>query len=161
MTTSILHGIKIFEQVHGAIQGSLKEIFKSNVEQRTYGRILDNRHHRITNSHIEPCNGGSRWGSGVSIELPPTPRFLISYENEIIWSQWDQIISFSWDIEEKWDKISKANPHTPLYILIWTPFPEILDSPLPWFRRAKETGSYQFWMSSKCWCHVVLPWSLA
>ena len=25
-------------------------------------------------------------------------------------SQWDQIISFSWDIWEKWDKISKANP---------------------------------------------------
>ena len=25
-------------------------------------------------------------------------RFLISYENEIIWSQCDQIISFSWDI---------------------------------------------------------------
>ena len=36
----------------------------------------------------------------------------MSYENEIIWSQWDQTISFSWDIQKKWDKISKAKPHT-------------------------------------------------
>ena len=34
------------------------------------------------------CSGGSR----------APPRYLISYENEIIWSQWDQIILFSWDI---------------------------------------------------------------
>ena len=32
---------------------------------------------------------------------PPCPRLKISYENEIIWSYWDQIISFSWDVSEK------------------------------------------------------------
>ena len=31
---------------------------------------------------------------------PPRPRFTISYENYIIWSQWDQIISLSWDFKE-------------------------------------------------------------
>ena len=31
----------------------------------------------------------------VRLNEPP-PQ--ISYENEIIWSHWDQIISFSWDI---------------------------------------------------------------
>ena len=58
-------------------------------------------------------SGGSRGGSVGSLEppLPPPPlRFQISYENEIIWSK-DQIISFPWDIYDKWDKISKANPH--------------------------------------------------
>ena len=45
----------------------------------------------------------------------PAPSFEISYRNEIIWSQWDQVISFSWDIQEKWDKISKAKPPPLLY----------------------------------------------
>ena len=35
---------------------------------------------------------------GVRLKPLPSPVFLISYENEIIWSQWDQIISFSLDI---------------------------------------------------------------
>ena len=33
------------------------------------------------------------------VHLNPAPIF--KYENEIIWSQWDQIISFSWDIKGK------------------------------------------------------------
>ena len=48
----------------------------------------------------------------------PTPfRFKISYQNEIIWSQRDQIIPFSWDTYEKCDKISKANPNTFIHII--------------------------------------------
>ena len=31
---------------------------------------------------------------GVRATPHPPPRYQISYENEIIWSQWDQIISF-------------------------------------------------------------------
>ena len=46
----------------------------------------------------------------------PHPVFKYPPKNEIIWSQWDQIISFSWDIEEKWDIVSKANPHTFMYM---------------------------------------------
>ena len=62
-------------------------------------------------SQVYLCGSSGR-SRGVRLNPPPRPPFLISYENEIIWSQWDQIISFSWDIQEKWDKISKANPHT-------------------------------------------------
>ena len=37
---------------------------------------------------------------GVRLNPAYSPLFLnISYENEIIWSQWDQIISFSGDIK--------------------------------------------------------------
>ena len=42
-------------------------------------------------------NGGEPEGDqGVRLNHPPPPppRFWITHENEIIWSQWDQIISF-------------------------------------------------------------------
>ena len=35
---------------------------------------------------------------GIHPNPPPCPPILISYESEIIWSQWDQIISFLCDI---------------------------------------------------------------
>ena len=47
---------------------------------------------------------------GVHLNPLPNPRFQIFYDNEIFWSQCIQIISLSWDIAEKCDKISKANP---------------------------------------------------
>ena len=64
-------------------------------------------------AHI--LRGRYRGGPGGLLEPPSPPTFQISYENEIIWSQRDQIISFSWDIEETQDKISKANPHTVIH----------------------------------------------
>ena len=61
-----------------------------------------------TNTYLCTCgmqiffvvgSGGSRGGSGGSFKPPSLPPvFLISYENGKIWSQWDQIISYSWDI---------------------------------------------------------------
>ena len=42
--------------------------------------------------------GRSIGGSEGSLEPPPPVFLKISHENEIIWSQLDQIISFSWDI---------------------------------------------------------------
>ena len=71
----------------------------------------------------------AQWGiqrgfRGFARTLLPVARFKISYGNEIIWSHWDQIISFSWDIQEKWDQISKANPHT-IIQYIRTPFPKM------------------------------------
>ena len=38
---------------------------------------------------------------------------VLTYSDQVFLglSQWDQIISFSWDILEKWGKVSKANPH--------------------------------------------------
>ena len=35
--------------------------------------------------------------STPSLPAAPPPPFLISYENEMIWFQGDQIISFPWD----------------------------------------------------------------
>ena len=47
--------------------------------------------------HIDTVSMGRIGGSrGGSFEHPSRPWFYISYENEIIWSQRDQIISFSW-----------------------------------------------------------------
>ena len=37
--------------------------------------------------HGSDVSGGFRGGSGGLLEPPPCPCFLISYEDEIIWSQ--------------------------------------------------------------------------
>ena len=45
---------------------------------------------------------------GVSLNPPPCPLFFKYNENEIIWSHWDQIISFLWDIYSKKREIKSA-----------------------------------------------------
>ena len=67
-------------------------------------------------------SGGSRWGSGGSLEPAPSPRLQLSHENEIIWSHENHRIFKKSEI-----KSEKRSP-TPLYI--WTPFTEILEPPL-------------------------------
>ena len=54
------------------------------------------------------------------------PRYSISYENEIIWSQWDQIISLLRDIFKK--NVIESAKRTPFIHL--NPFPEILELPM-------------------------------
>ena len=71
-------------------------LFKKSADDKKKIAKLPSRQRAKFYQH--PCNGGSREGSGGLITPHPLPCFLISYENEIIWSQWDQIITFSWDM---------------------------------------------------------------
>ena len=48
--------------------------------------------------HTDVFIGGSRGVQGVRSHPLSATSLFISYENEIIWSQWDQIIPLSWDI---------------------------------------------------------------
>ena len=87
----------------------------------------------ILYSFLVQTKRGVHW-----VRLNPTLHLLISYENEIIWSQRDQIISFSLNINVKRDKISKANP----------PHPHTYEPPFkkswicPWFSIRKEYWSH-------------------
>ena len=85
--------------------------------------------------HIQRGFRGFAW-------TPFPPKFYVSYENEIIWSHWDQIISFSWNIfkELRYNKQSESQhvytsePHFQKSRILWriqrgfrgfawTPFP--------------------------------------
>ena len=58
------------------------------------------------------CNPSPPYPVADQEEFPlPAPDFKYPMK-KIIWSQWDQIISFSLEILAKCDKISNANPHS-------------------------------------------------
>ena len=60
----------------------------------------------------------------------------MSYENEIIWSHWDQIISFSKDIDKQGARMGvQPNPLNPIWInhlmsyedeIIWSHWDQII-----------------------------------
>ena len=61
------------------------------------------------------------WGSGGSLEPPPRPRFLISYENEISWSVSSNYFMFMEIFKESEIKSAKRTL-TPLNLYIRLPF---------------------------------------
>ena len=86
--------------------GSVLAFLKTNCQfiLESFGKVyLDFRCVIKYKGQTKPLSDTSdyRGGSGGSLEplsAPPPRFFLISYENEIIWSQGDQFISLSWDI---------------------------------------------------------------
>ena len=71
----------------------------------------------FTSNEHDIYSGGSRGGgSGGLLEHPPphVPRFLISYENEIIWSQRPNCFIFMGYIRKM--RENQQSKPTPLYI---------------------------------------------
>ena len=119
-------------QNHGLNSGIILETFTHVIVWHSPNAGMDDR---TLKWHIQRGFRGFAW-------TPFPPKFYTSYENEIIWSHWDQIISFSWNIfkELRYNQQSESQhvytsePHFQKSRILWriqrgfsgfawTPFP--------------------------------------